>query len=986
MSFLAQLRQQQPAGGPSLALCYLLRIDRDQPGASQTLVLSLVLAEVRQGQPLVPGKPYVIQRPHLHTPPPFLNRADIEALQQLVTTDEHWLQHSSGPLPPASSWPHLAGLLDAGRCFMQQTPQHWVALAAAAAQPVELQWRIDSAGSQHLQWRLSGGQQRQPEQASAGGALVTSSTSAEPYYYQAAQRRLGPCQHPYSAAALALAQAWFQPRPAAAVQALQQLRDQWQALQLPLPREVPQRTVAASATPVLRCLPTGADGKLQDTLQLQFRYCSDCYCEVVGSDSAAVTYWDGTHLNLIPRHREQEQTWQQQLQAHLEPFSVASRPLSWQARDGQAWRDLLIEARPALEALGFEFAIAADFRHHYIVPASWQVAVERNSAEQWRLAVQVTTRGESVDLLALLSELDHLGRDGEVSCRLADGRLLLLPADKVNGLMSELGDLIQQGKLQQGRHNSSGYCLPTAQISRLHSLARHLPEDTRWQGDTALLEQAAELHRPPRQLPSGDSGIRAQLRPYQWQGVLWLQHLRQHGANGLLADDMGLGKTLQALTHLCLEQRQGRLAKPALIVAPTSLLHNWAAEIQRFAPHLRQLVIHGPQRHQHWSQLQDFHIVISSYPTVVNDLAQWQQQPLSWVVLDEAQWIKNPRTRASQALRQLHSDQRLCLSGTPLENHLGELWSLLDFLMPGCLGARSDFKRYFQKPIEQEADSDRLQLLLQRIAPFMLRRSKDQVATDLPAKTEIVQTISLADDQQAFYDDLKSDGWRALQERLAETSHAGEQQMLVLTALLTLRQACCDPQLLGEHQVSSSKRQHCMEMIEELVAEQRGILVFSQFTSVLDLLARDLEDRGIDYFMLTGKTRQRQALVDAFQTGAAPVFLISLKAGGVGLNLTRADTVIHYDPWWNSSAEQQASDRAHRIGQDKPVFVYKLIAENTIEEKIAELQQRKALLSQHVNQQAQASAEQFALKLDDLLALFRDEATEPLSTVHPPAE
>jgi SNF2 family DNA or RNA helicase len=308
-----------------------------------------------------------------------------------------------------------------------------------------------------------------------------------------------------------------------------------------------------------------------------------------------------------------------------------------------------------------------------------------------------------------------------------------------------------------------------------------------------------------------------------------------------------------------------------------------------------------------------------------------------------------------------------------VENHLGELWSILDFLMPGCLGSEREFKQHYRVPIERHGDSRRLQQLLDRIAPFILRRDKDQVAADLPAKTVIEQTISMGDAQRDFYQQLKQQSWQDLQSSMKQADTSARQQVLLLNGLLKLRQACCDPALLGQAEIASAKREHCMAMIEELVAENRAILVFSQFTRMLDFLAEDLEKLNIDYLMLTGQSRQRQLLVDSFQQGRAPVFLISLKAGGVGLNLTRADTVIHYDPWWNQAAEQQATDRAHRIGQDKPVFAYKLIVENSIEEKIARLQQRKALLGQHISHQGQLSAEQFSLKLDELLALWGEE-------------
>jgi SNF2 family DNA or RNA helicase len=574
----------------------------------------------------------------------------------------------------------------------------------------------------------------------------------------------------------------------------------------------------------------------------------------------------------------------------------------------------------------------------------------------------------SSDLFDLLGQLRALNRrqSGDDSVlTLADGRLLLLPTQKLDGILEELGDLLanQTGTLR----------LPRSQISRLEGLCRRLPESTRRCGAVAHLEFATSLHQTPALLGQILDSVKAELRPYQWLGVCWLQHLKRHRVNGLLADDMGLGKTLQTLAHLSLEQRQGQLQNPALIVAPTSLLHNWAAEIRRFTPHLRFKIVHGPRRRQWWGELQDYDVLITSYALIGNDLCRWQEQTLSWIILDEAQLIKNSRTQVSQALRQIDCEFRICLSGTPVQNHLGELWSLLDFLMPGCLGDYPNFRRYYKKPIEQEANEARMAQLQTRIAPFLLRRTKDQVATDLPAKTEICRYISLNEDQQAFYDEQKSAVNHALQEQMAETIGSGQRQVLLLTALLKLRQTCCDPKLLGAVDVSSAKREYCIEMIGELVEEQRAILLFSQFTGMLDLLAQDLDNLNIRYLKLTGQSRDREASVKAFQRGDAPVFLISLKAGGVGLNLTRADTVIHYDPWWNQAVELQATDRAHRIGQDKPVFVYRLIAENTIEEKITGLQQHKAQLSRHVDHQAQISGQQFALNLEDLMALWQQE-------------
>jgi SNF2 family DNA or RNA helicase len=594
------------------------------------------------------------------------------------------------------------------------------------------------------------------------------------------------------------------------------------------------------------------------------------------------------------------------------------------------------------------------------------------SNEKWSLAINLRldpqSDSQTIDLLGLLNQLHTLdfGPDQRHrSLLLDDGRILLLPADKLHGLAEELADLVGS---DAGEFQFNGN-----QLARLDSIQQALPDDTQWSGDTALLDRAKAIHRQPHSIATDKLPLNAQLRDYQQTGICWLQHIKQHKVHGLLADDMGLGKTLQTIAHLCLEKYQGILQQPALVIAPTSLLHNWAAEISRFAPQLSFQIIHGAQRHQHWQQLHQYDLLITSYALVAKDLSLWQQQALSWVILDEAQTIKNPRTKIRRAVVQLDCQYRLCLSGTPIQNHLGELWSIFDFLMPGCLDNEREFKQFFRKPIEEQADKLRFQQLLKRISPFMLRRSKDQVAADLPQKTEVDQTIIMDSDQQALYDEIKTKSWWQLQQDMREESNSGKQQIQVLTALLKLRQVCCDPQLIGELNTSSAKRQHCIEMISELVAEQRSMLVFSQFTSMLDLLARDLKEKNIPYLMLTGESQHRQQRVDAFQAGEAPVFLISLKAGGVGLNLTRADTVIHYDPWWNSAAQQQATDRAHRIGQDKPVFVYNLIMEASIEEKIAQLQLRKAQLGQQLGEQAQNNSEQFALKLNELLALIQDD-------------
>jgi len=319
------------------------------------------------------------------------------------------------------------------------------------------------------------------------------------------------------------------------------------------------------------------------------------------------------------------------------------------------------------------------------------------------------------------------------------------------------------------------------------------------------------------------------------------------------------------------------------------------------------------------------------------------------LILDEAQVVKNPKAKASQIVRRIEASHRLCLSGTPMENHLGELWSLFHFLMPGFLGSEEQFKRMFRVPIERENDAVRSKALSQRVRPFMLRRTKDKVEKDLPKKTEMIRSVPLHERQRSIYEGIRLSMHQKVRKAVDAKGFA-RSQIMILDALLKLRQVCCDPRLLDMKNITemheSAKLDMLMSMLPEMIEEGRKILLFSQFTSMLKLIEASLQKEGIDYVKLTGSTRNRSTPVDRFQNGEVPVFLISLKAGGVGLNLTAADTVIHYDPWWNPAAEAQATDRAHRIGQDKPVFVYRLLTEGTVEERIQLMQERKRALAQ----------------------------------------
>jgi superfamily II DNA or RNA helicase/antitoxin component of MazEF toxin-antitoxin module len=472
-----------------------------------------------------------------------------------------------------------------------------------------------------------------------------------------------------------------------------------------------------------------------------------------------------------------------------------------------------------------------------------------------------------------------------------------------------------------------------------------------WQGSDRLQKLLDQFRQGCEQQMSAPEGFQGELRSYQEKGLAWLQFLRQTEHGGILADDMGLGKTPQTLAHVLTEKQAGRLDRPVLIIAPTSLMHNWRNEAEKFTPTLKVLTLHGQKRTEHFSALADYDIVLTTYPLLPRDETHLVEQHYHMLILDEAQNIKNPNAKAAQVVRKLHTRHRLCLTGTPMENHLGELWSLYHFLMPGFLGSQEVFNKRFRHPIEKQGERHMQAALVARIRPFMLRRRKVDVATELPPKTVIEVRVDMGSAQQKMYEAVRASMQHTLAAQIAEKGFK-RSQIQILSALLKLRQVCCHPTLLQLEStpanIHSAKFDALLEMVSEMVEEGRRILIFSQFTTMLSLIENALKQAKIDTVKLTGQTKNRVEVIDAFQNGTTPVFLISLKAGGVGLNLTAADTVIHYDPWWNPAAEEQASDRAWRIGQDKPVFVYKLITADSIEEKILILQQRKTALIQGV--------------------------------------
>ncbi|MCX7946229.1 MAG: DEAD/DEAH box helicase [Hydrogenophilus sp.] len=487
-----------------------------------------------------------------------------------------------------------------------------------------------------------------------------------------------------------------------------------------------------------------------------------------------------------------------------------------------------------------------------------------------------------------------------------------------------------------------------------------------------LASALAELRRggPPRVPPP--RGLQAVLRPYQEEGLAWLQFWRRYRWHGVLADDMGLGKTLQTIAHLLCEQEQGRLQQPALVVAPTSVVGGWVRALAQFAPSLRVIAWQGTERKGEQERLKKTDVVVTSYPLVWRDAPLLTAEEWSVVVLDEAQMVKNPRARAAIAVRRLHAEQRLCLTGTPMENHLGELWAIFDWLLPGFLGSEGFFQREYRIPIEREGDEARLEFLRRRVRPFLVRRSKGEVAEDLPPKSEIVEVLTLGERQAAVYEAIRVSMQERVRQAWAERGLA-KSQWTVLDALLKLRQCCCDPSLVDVPQAKrvreSVKLEWLRSRLPELVAEGRRVLLFSQFVTFLRRVEELLREQGIAYEVLTGETRDRQGVVERFERGESPVFLLSLRAGGTGLNLTAADTVVVLDPWWNPAVEEQAIDRVHRIGQERPVFVYKLICAQTVEEQVVALQRQKRALFDGALAGGEASGEK-GLREEEIEALL----------------
>jgi superfamily II DNA or RNA helicase len=646
-----------------------------------------------------------------------------------------------------------------------------------------------------------------------------------------------------------------------------------------------------------------------------------------------------------------------------------------------AWPGFVHREMPSLRAEGWKVVVDPDFRYQVVdamADDSWHPDVAERAGGWFDLSIGLDLDGRRIELLPMLSDLVAQGafahlvagedapstQDDVMYVKLPDGLRVAFPRERVRAIVRTLIELGDAGSLGEG----GTVALSRANAGVLDTL--EAKAGLRWNAPERLRDLSRRLRDfsgiERFEVPTSFLG---ELRPYQRDGLDWLQFLRSFGFGGVLADDMGLGKSVQTIAHILCEKEAGRLKKPALLVVPTSLVFNWCAEFARFAPSLRTLTLHGVDRSARFGDIETSDVVITTYALLVRDDV-FAENTWHLVVLDEAQFLKNPQSKAAQVARALRCEHRVCLTGTPVENHLGDLWSLFAIALPGLLGDRSSFGRIFRTPIEKRGDLERRRALAERTRPFLLRRTKENVASELPEKTEIVRRVELSGAQRDLYETVRIAMHERVQQEI-ERSGIARSQIVILDALLKLRQVCCDPRLLPERfarSASSIKLDLLVEIVPEMIEEGRRILLFSQFTSMLDLIVPELEKLAIPYAMLTGKTTDRAAQVQRFESGDVPLFLISLKAGGTGLNLTSADTVIHYDPWWNPAVERQATDRAHRIGQTKRVFVYKLIGAETVEEKILDLQTRKAQLAAAIFSEKADTSATFAR--EDIERLF----------------
>ncbi|MFQ5603651.1 MAG: SNF2-related protein [bacterium] len=665
--------------------------------------------------------------------------------------------------------------------------------------------------------------------------------------------------------------------------------------------------------------------ELEDSVIVNLRFCYGPV-EVDLHDSRRALWGTGEKANSfvkVVRNFEEEAAALQLLQSTNVKMTSDGRILT---RKNKTLEWLMTEI-PPLTARGFVIFGEENLNRFKVNRSTAQVRVSVESGIDWfDLNVEIDFDG----ILLSLKELKKALKQKSPYVKLADGSTAHLP----KSWLDRFRHVMNLSEEEKDRLKLSSFHVTL--IDELFAEASQKNFDKRFYHKLQQLKTFENI----QPMPTPDT-LKGELRPYQKSGFEWLYFLKDFQFGGCLADDMGLGKTVQALTIL-LACYQNGAKQPSLIVAPTSVIFNWLDEIQRFAPSLRVYNQTGSDRERTTKNYQDYEIILTSYGTLRRDIFFLKDVQFHYVILDESQYIKNPLSQTAKAVKLLKSQHRLALTGTPVENTTIELWSLFSFLNPGLLGNLNYFKGAFAKPIEKNRDQNTAELLRKIVFPFLLRRTKDEVEKDLPPKVENVIYCEMSPQQEKIYKQWR-DYYRAALLKQIEDVGLDKSRMNVLEGLTKLRQIACHP-LLVEKEFPSKvgKYDTLIEYVEEILAEDHKMLVFSQFVRMLTIIRKYLDSARIPYEYLDGKTRDRKSCVERFQTDkTCKIFLISLRAGGTGLNLTAADYVIHYDPWWNPAVEAQATDRTHRIGQDKHVFVYKMIAKDTVEEKIMQLQERK---------------------------------------------
>jgi superfamily II DNA or RNA helicase len=898
-----------------------------------------------------------------YQPQPFVRPADIAIVRRLKLIQPPGNFYGASVLTGLESASLLEEILRTGRCHWRGTGKKHPPLSLGPARPAKPEWKANQQGMQSPSFAVS-----PPPTA------ILSLTP--PWYLDETAFECGPLD---TGLPPAVAHGWITAPTVTPDQAEllgEELTRRYPELQVPAPRRIEVETITdLKPTPCLRLF----SARVKRQHYYGFYYGQNRNDEILELNLARVEFdYAGQRLSpgapgvfieqflegklrRIKRREKSEMLEYAQLLScgfaeagqEYSGYQLGKNADALVLTEADGWFEFCQNMLPQLRENGWRVEIDDSFGFRLAEPEAWYADAEESSGMDWfGVEIGVQLDGQKVNLLPVLLQhlqsnpqllstegLAALKEDAVIPIHLPEGRVLPFPARRLRGMLGVLLDLFNPQALdRKGRLQMSK--LRAAELSDLAGDA-----EWRWMGGAGLRELSRKLRNFSGIQPvAPPPDLRATLRGYQQEGLNWLQFLRDYSLAGILADDMGLGKTVQALAHLARERASGRMDHPSLIVAPTSLMTNWRQEAERFTPGLKLLVLHGLDRKQHFEKMRDYDVIVTSYPLLPRDQAILLEQEFHCVILDEAQFIKNPKTQYAQIVCQLKARHRLCLTGTPMENHLGELWSLFNFLLPGFLGDEVRFRKVFRNPIEKGRSEERRKVLARRIAPFMLRRRKEEVVKELPPKTEIVQNVELAGAQRDLYETIRL----AMHAKVrAEVANKGlsRAHIIILDALLKLRQVCCDPRLLkidaAKKVKDSAKLELLMDLLPEMISEGRRILLFSQFTSMLTLIESELAKAGLNHVLLTGQTTDRATPIRRFQEGEVPLFLISLKAGGTGLNLTAADTVIHYDPWWNPAVENQATDRAHRIGQSKSVFVYKLMTTGTVEEKILQLQARK---------------------------------------------